>query len=48
MPFKTIPIKAAMHKNIPTIRTVSHLNGVGRLQNKVDHRDVRFSSMIKE
>jgi hypothetical protein len=32
-PLRNMPVKAARHKNIPMIRTVVQLIGVGRLQN---------------
>jgi len=47
VPFKIIPIKAAIHMNIPTMRTISQFIGVGSLQNK-GLSGKRSSSMITE
>jgi hypothetical protein len=46
-PFKIIPITAVIHKNMPVVRTISQLIGVGRFQNR-GSSDERCSSMIEE
>jgi hypothetical protein len=46
-PLQTIPINAAIHNNMPRIRTALQFTGVGRLQNNGSSGEI-FGSIIEE